>query len=81
MSKLNAFVRGCVRACIPACIMNQCALTTFVCPDTPHRGAADADIKVPSVEKPELEGFPFKAWCRSVYSHTCYAYCQGFLPC
>ena len=24
---------------------------------------------------------PFKAWSRSVYSHTCYAYCQGFLPC
>ena len=22
-----------------------------------------------------------KAWSRSVYSHTCYAYCQGFLPC
>ena len=20
------------------------------------------------------------AWSRSVYSHTCYAYCQGFLP-
>ena len=24
---------------------------------------------------------PFIAWSRSVYSHTCYAYCQGFLPC
>ena len=24
---------------------------------------------------------PFKAWSRSVYSHTCYAFCQGFLPC
>ena len=24
---------------------------------------------------------PFKACSRSVYSHTCYAYCQGFLPC
>ena len=28
-----------------------------------------------------LKGSPFKAWSRSVYSHTCYAYCQGFLPC
>ena len=24
---------------------------------------------------------PFKAWSRSVYSRTCYAYCQAFLPC
>ena len=23
---------------------------------------------------------PFIAWSRSVYSHMCYAYCQGFLP-
>ena len=39
-------------------------------------GAADADIKVPSVENTELKGSPLKAWGRSVYSHTCYAYCQ-----
>ena len=37
-------------------------------------------LKVPSVKHAELEGSPFKAWDRSVYSHTCYAYCQGFLP-
>ena len=24
---------------------------------------------------------PFKAWSRSVYSHTCYTYCQWVLPC
>ena len=36
--------------------------------------AADA-----SDENTELKGSPFKAWSRSVYSHTCYAYCQGFL--
>ena len=29
----------------------------------------------------ELKRSPFKAWSRLVYSHTCYAYCQGFLPC
>ena len=46
----------------------------------PQWGAADAEIKVPSVENTELKGSPFKAWSRSVYSHTCYAYCQGFLP-
>ena len=47
---------------------------------TPQWGAADAEIKVPSGENTELKCFPFKAWSRSVYSHTCYAYCQGFLP-
>ena len=37
-------------------------------------------LKVPSGENTELKRFPFKAWCRPVFSHTCYAYCQGFLP-
>ena len=48
---------------------------------TPQWGAADAEIKVPSGENTELKRSPFKAWSRSVYNHTCYAYCQGFLPC
>ena len=42
----------------------------------PQWGAADAEIKVPSVENMELKGSPFKAWSRSVCSHTCYADCQ-----
>ena len=42
----------------------------------PHWGAADAEIKVPSVENTELKGSPFKALSRSVFSHTCYAYCR-----
>ena len=46
---------------------------------TPQCGAADAEIKVPSGENTELKRSPFKAWSRSIYSHTCYAYCQGFL--
>ena len=46
----------------------------------PQWGAADAEIKVPSVENTELKRSLFKAWSSSVYSHTCYAYCQGFLP-
>ena len=33
-------------------------------------GAADAEMKVPSNENTELEHPPFKAWSRSVYSHT-----------
>ena len=45
----------------------------------PRWGAADAEIKVPSGENTELKRSPFKAWSRSVSSHTCYAYCQGFL--
>ena len=47
---------------------------------SPQWGAADAEIKVPSGENAELKRSPFKAWMRSVYSHTCYAYCQEFLP-
>ena len=47
----------------------------------PQWGAADAEIKVPSCENTELKCSPFQAWSRSVYSHTCYAYCQGFLSC
>ena len=48
---------------------------------SPQWGAADAEIKVPSGENTDLKRSPFQAWSRSVYSHTCYAYCQGFLPC
>ena len=47
----------------------------------PQYGATDAEIKVPSGENTELKRSPFKAWSRSVYSHTSYAYCKGFLPC
>ena len=36
---------------------------------------------LPSVENLELKGSLFKAWRRSAYTHACYAYCQGFLPC
>ena len=44
-------------------------------------GDADAEIKVPSCENTELKRSPFTALSRSEYSHTCYAYCQGFLHC
>ena len=50
------------------------------CIGAPQWGAADAEIKVPSDENTELKSSPFKVWSRSVYSHTCYAYCQEFLP-
>ena len=43
-------------------------------------GAANAEIQVPFGENTELKHSPFKAWSRSVCSHTCYTYCQGFLP-
>ena len=48
---------------------------------TLQRGAADKEIKVPSVENTELKGSPFEAWRRSVCCHASYTYCQGFLPC
>ena len=35
----------------------------------------------PSGENTELKRSPFQAWSRSVYSHKCYAYCQGVLFC
>ena len=55
--------------------------STLFSPESPLQlGAADAEIKVPSVENTELKGSPFEAWSRSAYSHTCYAYCQEFLP-
>ena len=58
------------------------AAVSSVAPSSPPQwGAADAEIKVPSSENTELKRSAFKAWSRSVYSHTCYAYCQGFLPC
>ena len=47
----------------------------------PQWGAADEEVKVRSGENTELKGSPLKAWSRSVYSHTCYSYCQRFLPC
>ena len=48
---------------------------------SPQWGAADVEIKVPSVENTELQGSSFRAWSRSVYCHKCSVYCQGFLPC
>ena len=59
--------------------INKMSKTVLI--QTPQWGAADADIKVPSGENTELKRSPFQAWSRSVYSHTCYAYCQGVLPC
>ena len=55
----------------------------WICTDSfipPQWGAVDAEIKVPSGENTELKRSPFKVWSRSVYNHTCYAYCQEFLP-
>ena len=43
----------------------------------PQWGAADAEIKVPSGENTDLKRVPFKAWSRSVHSHTCYALLPG----
>ena len=58
----------------------QCSCVRLSSCFSPQWGAADAEIKVPSGENTELKRSPFKVWSRSVYSHTCYAYCQEFLP-
>ena len=60
---------------------NSTRVIVIIVLSVPQWGAADAEIKVPSGENTELKRSPFKAWSRSVYSHTCYAYCQGFLLC
>ena len=65
----------------PRCLHSQSPLFVSVlhCPqgpgESPQWGAADAEIKVPSGENTELKRSPFKAWSRSVYSHTCHACC------
>ena len=47
----------------------------------PQWGAADTKIKISSDENTEFKRSTFKAWSRSVYSYTCYAYCQEFFSC
>ena len=72
----HARVCVCARARACACV---CVVCVYVCiPPPPPRVCV---IKVLFVENTELKGTLFKAWSRSVYSHTSYAYCQGFLPC
>ena len=46
---------------------------------SPAVGLADAEIKVPYVENPELANV--LPWSRSEYSHACVALCQEFLCC
>ena len=58
-----------VSLCQPYTVINS--LNNFVSFRALQWGAADAEIKVPSVENTELKRSPFKAWSRSVYSHIC----------
>ena len=53
----------------------------FCCPLSRSGELRTQKLKVPSDENTELKRSPFKAWSRSVYSHICCAYCEGFLPC
>ena len=46
-------------------------LLTYLLPVTPPWLAEDAEIEFPSGENTELKRSPFKAWSRTVYSHTC----------
>ena len=64
-----------------SCLSDSYLRLAFHAGELPQWGAADAEIKVPSGENTELKRSPFKAGSRSVYIHTCYAYCQEFLSC
>ena len=75
-SHVNGVTEG--AASFPCSCSLSSHLMSMVC--VPQWGAGDAEIKVPSDENTELEGFPFKAWSRSVYSHACDTFCQGLLP-
>ena len=64
------------------CPLDDCSFFAIaVVAVVPQWGAADAEFNIASNENTELKGTPFNTWSRSVYSHACYAYCQGFLPC
>ena len=56
-------------------------LSCYFVKENPQWEAVDVEIEIPSVESTELRGSHVKAWSMSVYSHTCYTYCQGFLSC
>ena len=61
---VNMHVHVCF--CVHICVSQQC-------------GTVEAEIKVLSVENPELkEKFSFKACSKSEYSHAYYTYCKGF---
>ena len=48
----------------------------------PRWGTVDAEIKVSSLENPELRNvLHLKPVVGSEYSHACFAHCQEFLPC
>ena len=59
------------------CFISLQLLSLVVVP--PQWGTADAELKVPSVENTELKDSPFKAWGRSVLSHTYMAARDFFL--
>ena len=84
-SQSSPYLLGHATSMTQITVITLCTWPSHLISDTNHRPpqweAADAEIKVPSSENAELKHFPFRAWSRSVYSHTCYAYCQGFLPC
>ena len=74
----------------PFCDVQTAASTLLWCSNcclrpSPQWGTADAEIKVPSLENPELaDVLPLKhahVYSRSEYSHACFAHCQEFLPC
>ena len=63
-------------------IFNRSILNVLRFPLWPCSGALRTQkLKSQLVRTQELKRSPFKAWSRSVYCHTRYTYCQGFIPC
>ena len=55
-------VCACARVCVSVCVYVCVCVSVRVCVSVfPQLGAADTEIKVPSDEKTELKGSPFKA--------------------
>ena len=77
---LSCVQHVCFCAIISTCFFGFLRIGNETCSPPPQWGAADAETKVPSGENTGLKPSPFKAWSWSVCSHTCYAYCQEFLP-
>ena len=63
------------------CCLERCVETVTLRSLFPRSGELRTQKLKSHLVRTELKRSPFQAWSRSVYSHTCYAYCQGFLPC
>ena len=70
---------GGVCVCVCVCVRER-ERERELCYGSPRRGELRTQkFKSHLRRTNSLNVLPLKAWSRSVYCHTCYAYCQGFL--